>query len=150
MKLGLMASPIWEIIGFPVVSLLQTSTRLQFGYTRTGNRLHFGVTVTALQYIQLLHSTGNFIVQNHYTVNMAIGSNNLHPIVFRCQATNSATGEQKGITQTIYTDFEPPSRLPNSLMPSAKLRSENLPVFTSLVWRGRESNPGLPHPERTL
>ncbi len=46
---------------------------------------------------------------------------------------NSATGEQKGITQTIYTDPEPPSPLPNSLMPSAKLRSANLPVFTSLV-----------------
>ncbi len=42
---------------------------------------------------------------------------------------NSATGEQKGITQTIYTDPEPPSLLPNSLMPSAKLRSANLPFF---------------------
>ncbi len=39
---------------------------------------------------------------------------------------NSATSEQKGIPQTIYTDSEPPSRLPNSLMPSAKLRSANL------------------------
>ncbi len=37
---------------------------------------------------------------------------------------NSATGEQKGITQTIYTDSDPPSRMPNSVMPSAKLRSE--------------------------
>ncbi len=63
---------------------------------------------------------------------------------------NSATGEQKWITQTIYTDSEQPIRLPNSLMPSAKQRSANLPFFTSLVWRGRESNPGLPHPERTL
>ncbi len=44
---------------------------------------------------------------------------------------NSSTGEQKGITQTIYTDSEPPSRLPNSLIPSAKLRSANLTVFTS-------------------
>ncbi len=42
---------------------------------------------------------------------------------------NSATGEQKGITQTIYTDSEPPSRTSNSLMPSAKLRSANLPFF---------------------
>ncbi len=42
------------------------------------------------------------------------------------------------------------SQLPNSLMPSAKLRSANLPVFTSLVWHGRGSNPGLQHPERTL
>ncbi len=49
---------------------------------------------------------------------------------------------------TIYTDSEPPSRMPNSLMPSAKLRSANLPVFTSLVWRGRESNRGLPHAPR--
>ena len=32
----------------------------------------------------------------------------------------------------IYTDFEPPSRLPYSLMPSAKLRSANLPLLTSL------------------
>ncbi len=31
---------------------------------------------------------------------------------------NSATAEQKGITQTIYTDSEPPSQMPNSLMPS--------------------------------
>ncbi len=42
---------------------------------------------------------------------------------------NSATGEQKGITQTIYTDSEPPSRLPISLMPSAKVRSANLPFL---------------------
>ncbi len=63
---------------------------------------------------------------------------------------NSATGEQKRITQTIYTDYEPPIRLPNSLMPSAKLTSTNLPVFTSLECRGRGSNLGLPHPERTL
>ncbi len=63
---------------------------------------------------------------------------------------NFATGEQKGITQAIYTDSEPRSRMPNSLMPSAKLRSANLPFFTYLVWRGRGSNPGLPQPERTL
>ncbi len=42
---------------------------------------------------------------------------------------NSATDEQKGITQAIYTDSEPPSRMPNSLMPSAKLRSANLPFL---------------------
>ncbi len=42
---------------------------------------------------------------------------------------NSAIGKQKGITQTIYTDSEPPSRMPNSLMPNAKLRSANLPFF---------------------
>ncbi len=30
---------------------------------------------------------------------------------------NYATGEQKGIIPTIYTDSEPPSRLSNSLMP---------------------------------
>ncbi len=59
---------------------------------------------------------------------------------------NSATGEKKGITQTIYTDPEPPSRLPNSLMSNAKLRSGNLPAFTSLVWRGRGSNPRPPAP----
>ena len=63
---------------------------------------------------------------------------------------NSAMGEQKGITQIIYTDSELPSRLPNSFMPSTKLRSANLPMFTSLVWRGQGSNPSLPHPERTL
>ncbi len=46
---------------------------------------------------------------------------------------NSATGEQQGIIQTIYTDSEPPSRMPNSLTPSANLRSTNLPFFPSLV-----------------
>ncbi len=47
---------------------------------------------------------------------------------------NSATGEQKELTQTIYTDSKLPSRMPNSLMPSAKLRSTNLSFFcTSLV-----------------
>ncbi len=39
---------------------------------------------------------------------------------------NSATGEQKWITETIYTDSEPPSRMPVSLMPSARLRSANV------------------------
>ncbi len=57
---------------------------------------------------------------------------------------NSTTGEQKGITQTIYTDSAPPNRMPNSLMPSGKLRSANLPILMSLVWHGRGSNPGLP------
>ncbi len=42
---------------------------------------------------------------------------------------NSATGEQKGITQTIYTDSEPPSRFPNSFMPRAKLRRAKPPIF---------------------
>ena len=42
---------------------------------------------------------------------------------------NSATGEQKGIIQIIYTDSELPSRMPNSLIPSAKLRSANLPFL---------------------
>ncbi len=46
---------------------------------------------------------------------------------------NSATGEQKGIIQIIYTDSELPSRMPNSLMPSAKLRSANLLLVTSLA-----------------
>ncbi len=54
---------------------------------------------------------------------------------------NSATGEQTGITRTIYTESEPPSRMLNSLMPSAKLRSANHPVFTSLVWRPRPAAP---------
>ncbi len=57
---------------------------------------------------------------------------------------NSATGVQKGITQTIYTDSKLSSRLPNSLMPSAKLRSTNLPIFTSLVWRGRGTTAPAP------
>ncbi len=46
---------------------------------------------------------------------------------------NSFTGEQKGITQTIYIDSEPPSPMTNSLIPSAKLRSANLPFLTSLL-----------------
>ncbi len=53
-------------------------------------------------------------------------------------------------TQTIYTESEPPSRMPNSLMPSAKLRSAHLSFFMSLVWHGRGLIPGLPRPERTL
>ncbi len=59
---------------------------------------------------------------------------------------SSATGEQKGIIQTIYTDSEPPSRLPNSLMPNAKLRSANLPFFTSfcVTWSGIEPRPPAP------
>ncbi len=65
---------------------------------------------------------------------------------------NSATGEQKGITQTIYTDSEPPSRLPNSLMPSVKLSREaqTFQFYVLGVTRRREMNPGLLHPERTL
>ncbi len=46
---------------------------------------------------------------------------------------NSATCEQKGITQTIYSDSEPPSRMPNSLMPSPKLRSSNLHFWCDAV-----------------
>ncbi len=48
---------------------------------------------------------------------------------------NSATGEQKGITQTIYIDSEPPSQMPKSLMPSAKLRSANVPFLHLCVTR---------------
>ncbi len=48
-------------------------------------------------------------------------------------------------TQTIYTDSEPPSRLPNSLMPSAKLRSANLPLCVFGVTRsGIEPRPPAP------
>ncbi len=39
---------------------------------------------------------------------------------------NSATGEQKWLTQTIYTDSEPPSRLPNSLMPSWEAQTSHI------------------------
>ncbi len=57
----------------------------------------------------------------------------------------SATGEQKGIIHIIYTDSEPPSRLTNSLMPSAKLRNANFPVFTSGLTRsGIEPRPPAP------
>ncbi len=63
---------------------------------------------------------------------------------------NSAPCEQKGITQTIYTDSEPHSLLPNSLMPSAKIRSATSQFLrrkTLRLWCvGRGSNPGLPHP----
>ncbi len=72
----------------------------------------------------------------------------------RCQATDSISPQvsrnESLRPYNILTPSRPPSRFPNSLMPSAKLRSANLPVFASLVWRGRGSNPGLPHPERTL
>ncbi len=46
---------------------------------------------------------------------------------------NSATDEQKGISQTLYTDSEQTSRMPNSLMPSPKLRSANLPFWCDAV-----------------
>ncbi len=57
----------------------------------------------------------------------------------------SATCEQKGITQTIYTNPEPPSRMPNPLMPSAKLRRANLPFLS--LWCdvvGIEARPPAP------
>ncbi len=59
---------------------------------------------------------------------------------------NSATGEQKGITQTIYTDSERPSRIPNSLMPSARLRSANLLFFCvfGVTRLGIEPRPPVP------
>ncbi len=60
---------------------------------------------------------------------------------------NSATGEQKWITQTIYTDSEPPSRLPNSLMPSWEAQTWHDTVgLTRSGWRDAV---GL-HPEWTL
>ena len=60
------------------------------------------------------------------------------PTIFGCQATESiplqvSRSEQKGITETIYADSELPSGMPNSLMPSAKLRSVNL-LFLRLWW----------------
>ncbi len=72
-----------------------------------------------------------------------VWADDLRPTIFLVpiHRFNYATGQQKGITQTIYTDSEQPSRMPNSLMPSAKLRSENLPFFTSLVWCGRDRTP---------
>ena len=56
------------------------------------------------------------------------GQNDLRPTVFGCQATDSIPPQvsRKAITRTINTDSEPPSRIPNSLMPSTKLRSANL------------------------
>ncbi len=57
---------------------------------------------------------------------------------------SSTKGEQKRITQTIILNI---SWLPNSLVPNrgAKCHAEKLkpPTFTSLVWCGRWSNPGL-------
>ncbi len=59
---------------------------------------------------------------------------------------NSATDEQKRITQTIYTDYEPPSRLPNSLMPSAKAEKCKPPSFYvfGVTWSGIETWPPAP------
>ncbi len=59
---------------------------------------------------------------------------------------NSATCEHKGITQTIYTDSEPPSRMPNSLMPSAKLRSARLLIFYVFVVTRSGIEPRPPAP----
>ncbi len=61
---------------------------------------------------------------------------------------NSATGEQKGINETIYTDSEPPSRMPNSLMPSAKLRSANLPFLRLWCDAVRDRTPASRTPSR--
>ncbi len=57
-----------------------------------------------------------------------------------CQATDSDH----------YAHSEQASQLPNWLVSSVKLKSASLPLFTPLLWRGRGSNSGLPHPERTL
>ncbi len=59
------------------------------------------------------------------------GPNDLRLTILGCQATDSIQPHvtTKGITQTIYTDSEPPSQIPNSLMPSVKLRSANLPFL---------------------
>ncbi len=53
---------------------------------------------------------------------------------FGCQATDSIPPQvnRKVSLKTIYTDSELPSRMPNSLMPSAKPSSANLPFLTSL------------------
>ncbi len=56
---------------------------------------------------------------------------------------NSTTGEQKGITQTIYTDSEPPSRMPNSLMPSAK-RQAPISYLFGVTRSGIEPRPPAP------
>ena len=42
---------------------------------------------------------------------------------------DSATGEQKGITQTIYTDSEPPSQLPNSFNAKRQAEKPKPPTF---------------------
>ncbi len=57
---------------------------------------------------------------------------------------NFATGEQKEITQTIYTDSEPP------VVINAKRQAEKRkpPSFYVFGMTRSESNPGLPHPER--
>ncbi len=58
---------------------------------------------------------------------------------------NSATGEQKLITQTIYTDFQPASRLPNSVMPGSKLRIKPPNCYVFGVTRsGIEPRPPAP------
>ncbi len=62
------------------------------------------------------------------------------------KSLNSATGEQKGITQTNYTDSEQTSRLSNSLMPSAKLNRSNLPLFMSFGVAQSRIEPGPPAP----
>ncbi len=51
-----------------------------------------------------------------------------------------------------YHDSEPPNWMPNAQLINANCQAAkpNLPFLTSLVWRGRGSNPGLPHPERML
>ncbi len=75
--------------------------------------------------------------------------NDIRPTIFGCQATDSIPSQVSRKESLRPTDSEPPSRMPNSLMPNAKLRSTNLPSFTSLVWRSQGLNPDLPHPGRS-
>ncbi len=53
------------------------------------------------------------------------GGENLRPTTIGCQATNSIppSGGQKRIIGIIYTDTEPPSRLPNSLHASREAQT---------------------------
>ncbi len=80
------------------------------------------------------------------------GPNDLRLTILGCQATDSIQPHvtTKGITQTIYTDSEPPSQIPNSLMPSAKLRSANLPFLRLWCDAAGDRTPASRTPERTL
>ncbi len=59
------------------------------------------------------------------------GLNDLRPTVLGCQATDSILPEMNHSHH--YTVYEQASQFPNSLIPSAKLRSANVPDFMSLA-----------------
>ncbi len=65
---------------------------------------------------------------------------------------HSARGEQRGITQTIYTDSEPPSRLPNALINTKRQVEKRKPLIFyvfGVTRSGMEPWPPAPQADAT-